>query len=93
MRLLLLAVEQSLFRWIFCRFRFPQRTGNDPDVRELAGQVSAEDLQPVPEVPVVVEILKKTRSVRFNESLHVWNEPRLTFKQGLGLCLGLGSVT
>ena len=72
-RLLLPAVEQGLFRRIFLHFRFPHRTGNDPNIGELSGQVAAEDLQPVPEVPVVVKILEKL----FRSSHERQNQPKL----------------
>ena len=39
-------------------FRFPHRTGNDSDVGVGLGQIAAVDLHPVPEVAVVVQVLK-----------------------------------
>ncbi len=47
--------------WIHAHLRQPQRPGHDEDVGKVHAEVSAVNLEAVPEVPVVVSILTKKK--------------------------------
>ena len=63
MRLWLLSIPHLdlLIKLVLIRFvsRLPQRPGNDSNVRELVGQVPAVDLQTIPKIPVVIQVLEQ----------------------------------